>query len=235
MSLPRSVVVTLLPLLATSWLTACRATPSAQPTPIAPPAATSTSVAPAATVTPTAGSAAVAEAAPTAPTTGAASDEPAPAERVRVANTDGWGANLRAEPGVGAPTLKAVGEGTALEVIGQDRQADDQAWRGVRDPSDGASGWVAAELVEPIDAHIPTAAEPEATAARTADPRPAPGGSVAPRGADCPLSHPIKAGRGGGVWTYHTRMRPSYGSTIPHECFATASEAQAAGYRQSPR
>ena len=71
-------------------------------------------------------------------------DEP---DRVRVAGTEGHGANLRAEPGPGAPRVKSVGEGAVLEVVGSDRHAEGRTWRNVRDPVDGASGWMAAEFV----------------------------------------------------------------------------------------
>jgi len=74
---------------------------------------------------------------------------PAGVEHVQVANTGGAGATLRAEPGTGASRVKAVGEGAELVVAGPDRDAADRPWRHVRDPADGASGWVAAELVAP--------------------------------------------------------------------------------------
>ncbi len=69
--------------------------------------------------------------------------------RVRVAETEGQGANLRVEPGTGAPRVKTLREGAELEVVGPDRTADGRVWRNVRDPADGASGWVAAEFVAP--------------------------------------------------------------------------------------
>ena len=69
--------------------------------------------------------------------------------RVRVAETEGQGANLRVEPGTGAPRVKTLREGAELEVVGPDREADGRGWRNVRDPADGASGRVAAEFVAP--------------------------------------------------------------------------------------
>ena len=39
-------------------------------------------------------------------------------------------------------------EATVLEVVGTDREAEGRIWRNVRDPADGASGWIAAELLD---------------------------------------------------------------------------------------
>jgi hypothetical protein len=68
--------------------------------------------------------------------------------RVRVAKTDGQGANMRERPSTSAPVVKVLPDGSVLDVVGPDQQAEGRAWRNVRDP-DGASGWVAAELLEP--------------------------------------------------------------------------------------
>ena len=76
-------------------------------------------------------------------------DAPAGVEHVQVVNTGGAGATLRTEPGTDAPRVKAVAEGAELVVAGPDRDAADRPWRPVRDPADGASGWVAAELLAP--------------------------------------------------------------------------------------
>jgi hypothetical protein len=51
---------------------------------------------------------------------------------------------------------------------------------------------------------------------------------------DCPASHPIKGNQGSRdqpVWIYHPPGTASYAATDPEECFATAADAQAAGYR----
>jgi hypothetical protein len=68
-------------------------------------------------------------------------------ERVRVVNTGGSGANLRERPGASAPIVKTVPDGSVLQIVGADQQADGMGWRNVRD-AEGAQGWVAAELVE---------------------------------------------------------------------------------------
>jgi hypothetical protein len=69
-------------------------------------------------------------------------------ERLRVIDTGGSGANVRERPGSTAPIAKTVPDGAILVVVGADQQVDGRGWRNVRD-SEGISGWVAAELVEP--------------------------------------------------------------------------------------
>ncbi|MDQ3808857.1 MAG: SH3 domain-containing protein [Chloroflexota bacterium] len=75
--------------------------------------------------------------------------EPAPAaaaERVKVANTGGVGAILRAEPPSGRP-IGGLRDGAVLEVL--DRRAiGDTEWLRVR-TAEGAEGWIFARLVGP--------------------------------------------------------------------------------------
>lgn len=78
---------------------------------------------------------------------GSSSPEPARA-RVRVANTEGQGANLRQDPTTTANVVKRVDDGAVLEVVGDDRPSEGRTWRNVRD-ADGATGWIAAELLGP--------------------------------------------------------------------------------------
>lgn len=67
---------------------------------------------------------------------------------VVVAQTGGDGVYLRATPRM-ADHLRAWGEGTKLEVIGEDASGDGHRWKRVRDPS-GQAGWVPAEFVLPL-------------------------------------------------------------------------------------
>ena len=67
---------------------------------------------------------------------------------MKIANTEGQGANMRQRPSTTAPILRTLPEGTVVEVIGDETQAEGRAWRNVRDPG-GATGWVAAELLGP--------------------------------------------------------------------------------------
>lgn len=71
-------------------------------------------------------------------------------QRVRVVNTEGQGANLRAEPSPGGALVRTVREGTELEVVGDDRESGGRRWRNVRDPAGGETGWIVAELLEPV-------------------------------------------------------------------------------------
>jgi hypothetical protein len=71
-----------------------------------------------------------------------------PGVRMKVANTDGQGANMRQRPSTTAPILRTLPEAAVVEVIGGETQAEGRAWRNVRDQS-GATGWVAAELLGP--------------------------------------------------------------------------------------
>jgi hypothetical protein len=71
-------------------------------------------------------------------------------ERVKVANTGGAGAILRADPPKGRQ-VAALRDGTALQVL-EHRQLDDGAeWLRVRTP-DGVEGWVFSRLVVAADA-----------------------------------------------------------------------------------
>lgn len=74
---------------------------------------------------------------------------PSPAlERVRIANTEGEGANLRERPSGSATRLKNLADGTVLEITGPNQQAEGRTWRPVRDPT-GATGWVVADFLGP--------------------------------------------------------------------------------------
>ena len=82
-----------------------------------------------------------------------AAGQPSPAAsgtatRVRVVDTGGQGASMREAPSSGATRIKVLIEGTVLDVVGPDQQVEGRAWRNVRD-STGATGWIAAEFVEP--------------------------------------------------------------------------------------
>jgi murein DD-endopeptidase MepM/ murein hydrolase activator NlpD len=58
----------------------------------------------------------------------------------RVAGTDHAGLNLRKQPKTAAAALKVLPEGTVVE-------SQDRAWRQVRDPTDGATGWAANQFL----------------------------------------------------------------------------------------
>jgi hypothetical protein len=112
-------------------------TPTPTPTPTAEPTPESVATAMPTAIEPT----------PTS-TRSTAPAGPASVERVRVVGTDGDGVSLRAEPSTTARRLEVLPEGTVLEVVGPDRQAEGRTWRNVRKPG-GPSGWVAAQYLGP--------------------------------------------------------------------------------------
>jgi hypothetical protein len=69
----------------------------------------------------------------------------APTERVKVANTGGAGAILRAEPPKGRQ-VAGLRDGTLLQVLEHQQQGDGSEWLRVRTP-DGVEGWVYSRLV----------------------------------------------------------------------------------------
>ena len=78
-----------------------------------------------------------------------ASPSPAAAGvRLKVANTEGQGANMRQRPSTTAPVLRTLPDGTVVEAIGGETNAESRNWRNVRDPN-GQTGWIASELLAP--------------------------------------------------------------------------------------
>jgi micrococcal nuclease len=74
---------------------------------------------------------------------------------------------------------------------------------------------------------------PSAQAGSSATVQPSSGGAVAPISEnDCPPNAPIKGNQSG---LYHVPGGAYYDVTNPEECFATASDAEAAGYEASSR
>lgn len=72
---------------------------------------------------------------------------PTPTEWLRVARTDGEGVYLRRTTRM-ADRLEAWPEGTPLQVVGRDAEAEGLLWKKVMDP-DGRIGWVPAQYVVP--------------------------------------------------------------------------------------
>jgi hypothetical protein len=95
--------------------------------------------------------AAVASPSPGAGTVIAPAASPSPAAtgaRLKVANTEGQGANMRQRPSTTAPVLRTLPDGAVVESIGDEQQAEGRGWRNVR-VEGGATGWVASELLAP--------------------------------------------------------------------------------------
>ncbi len=67
---------------------------------------------------------------------------------LRVANTDGAGARLRAAPSRDADSIAVLPDGTVVEALGSERETGDESWQRVR-AEDGAEGWIVSELLAP--------------------------------------------------------------------------------------
>lgn len=128
-------------------------------------------------------------------------------ERARVVNTEGQGANMRAEPSPAGTLVRTVREGTELELTGAEREAGGRRWRNVRDPAGGASGWIVSDLLEPIAAPPPPAPPAGSPAA---EPKPAgepkPSGDPKPGSAPKPAASPAASGAPEGAAKPSTRI-----------------------------
>ena len=70
-------------------------------------------------------------------------------QRLKVAFTNGRGANLRARPGESGQRVKTLPEGSVLDVVGETQTVEGLTWRNVRDAS-GTTGWIAAPFAAPV-------------------------------------------------------------------------------------
>ena len=107
-----------------------------------------------------------------APSTGTTSRQTT-GEKVKVVNAGGGTVNMRAEPSTTAAVVSEVAEGTSLEIVGPNRDADGRTWRNVRS-GDNQTGWIASTFLET------TTPAPPPPAAAPAPPPPAPSPSPAP-------------------------------------------------------
>ena len=88
---------------------------------------------------------------PGAGTVIAPAPSPSPAAsgpKLKVGNTEGQGANMRQRPSTTAPVLRTLPDGTVVETIGGETNAEGRNWRNVRDPG-GSTGWIASEFLGP--------------------------------------------------------------------------------------
>jgi hypothetical protein len=116
------------------------ATSTAGPVVVPPPLPAAASPVPGASPSPGAGTVISPSASP--------SPSAAAGVRMKIANTEGQGANMRQRPSTTAPVLRTLPEGTVVEAIGGEQNAENRMWRNVRDPG-GATGWIASELLAP--------------------------------------------------------------------------------------
>ena len=135
-----------------------------RPSPIPSPSATAPAAQPAQPPSPTTGAAATATNVPSSPTatnapstatgtatgtaTSTATATPEPPKVFAIGNTGGVGAWLRRTPRLD-DYLVAWVDGTRMEVVGPDVEADGRPWKNVRDPR-GNVGYVPAEWLVPV-------------------------------------------------------------------------------------
>lgn len=99
-------------------------------------------------------------------------------EKVKVVNADGGSVNMRSDPSTGAAVVTQVAEGTILDVVGPNTDADGRTWRNVKTP-DNQTGWIASTFLETVSSPSPPpppppppAASPSPAAPRAATPVP---------------------------------------------------------------
>jgi len=119
--------------------TACGVLPGAQPA-ATPTTSAPTSVAPTVAASPSRPAIPPTATTATAPAKPTAAPAPSAANTVYVGNTDGEGVYIRKTPNMD-DKLKAYADGTALTIIGDDVDSNDQHWKHVRAP-DGTEGYV---------------------------------------------------------------------------------------------
>jgi hypothetical protein len=115
------------------------------------------------------------------PTTGSTTRQNPTGERVKVIGADGGSVNMRAEPSTTAEAVSQVSEGTALDIVGPNRDGDGRTWRNVK--TGDKSGWIASNFLETVTQAPPP--PPAAPSPSPAPPRPA---AAAPPAADPPAA-----------------------------------------------
>lgn len=154
-----------------------------------------------------------------APSSGSTTRQ-ATGERAKVVGADGGSVNMRSDPSTSADVVTQVPEGTMLDVIGPNRDAEGRTWRNVRTGSQ--SGWIASNFLEAVAAPPPPAAAsptpvppvtaPAATATPEAGPAPAePTPTTAPAAA-APQNDLTFKGSGAGLTVEATMLSKNLSS-----------------------
>ncbi len=88
---------------------------------------------------------------PLTPTTLPVSDEPiAVGSQVKILDTGPNGLNFRREPTTQAEKIRSLPEGNIYEVVGGPANADGYVWWQLKDPTDGTTGWGAANYMRKV-------------------------------------------------------------------------------------
>ena len=98
----------------------------------------------------------------------------------------------------------------------------------IDEPAPGSAQWPPLQPLATVTPY-PTITEP--TDGAPADPAPAASWVDANSEGDCPLSHPVKAKDGSGI--YHVDGGMAYERTNADRCYPSAEAAEADGYRAS--
>jgi hypothetical protein len=69
---------------------------------------------------------------------------------VKIVDTGPTGLNFRKTPARAGEKIRSLGEGNVYEVVGGPQQADGLTWWQLKDPSDGTSGWGAADYMKVV-------------------------------------------------------------------------------------
>jgi hypothetical protein len=138
---------------------------------------------------------------------------------------------MRQTPGLVAYYIVATNDGLASITVTEDETGTTESmgraarWvqenlqtRGSMGPPEVTTGEILLNMIRE---------DAESLAARYANR--APTGSVSGDGtSECPADYPVKGNADSGI--YHMPGSPSYAQTIPEYCFASASDAEAAGF-----
>jgi hypothetical protein len=90
---------------------------------------------------------------PTTNAPAAASGEPISiGAKVKIVDTGPTGLNFRKAPARGAEKIRSLPEGSIYEVVSGPQSADGLVWWQLKDPSDGTTGWGAADYMRVVPA-----------------------------------------------------------------------------------
>lgn len=84
------------------------------------------------------------------PAPGTSNDPIAIGATIKIVDTGPNGLNFRKSPARAAEKIRALPEGTLYEVVGGPQSADGLTWWQLKDPTDGTTGWGAADYMRAV-------------------------------------------------------------------------------------